>query len=142
MTTIPKREAELKRTLVATLKRRFFVQTHSEARKYGVPDLSVSGNGKTSWYELKHATPNFTTQGVQELTCLQLAKHSFCRYIIYYEWQNTLNTFIVHPIEVYGRKGKMGNMVHEVVFTDKHDHLGVLQYIAYEHFNRHEHPSA
>ncbi len=141
MTTIPKRETELKRKLVAVLKQRFFVQTHSEARKYGVPDLSVSGNGRTTWYELKHATPNFTTQGVQEITCLQLAKYSFCRYIVYYEWQDTWCTYIVHPVEVYGRKGKMGNITPEMRL-DGHDHFGVLRYIIDEHNSRHENPRA
>lgn len=141
MTTIPKREAELKRALVATLKRRFFVQAHSEARKYGVPDLSVSGNGRTTWYELKHATPNFTTQGVQEITCLQLAKYSFCRYIIYYEWQESFMTYIVHPSEVYERKGKIGNIAHEDVFFN-HNHHAVLQYITDEHFGRYKNARA
>lgn len=50
----------------------------------GIPDLSVSGLGYGSWWEVKYADPKFDSSGAQELMMLRLEGaigHVF--YIIY-----------------------------------------------------------
>jgi len=50
----------------------------------GIPDLSVSYNGKTSYWEVKYADPHCTTSKVQHYLCTQLDHQAFhCRYLIF-----------------------------------------------------------
>lgn len=72
----------------------------------GIPDIHVAGGGLAAWYEVKHATPTFESTGIQELTCLRLARACYCRYIIYHEDAQGQNkrTLIVHPSEIHSLK--------------------------------------
>lgn len=96
-----KREAELKAKLMKELRSLlpgYVHQRHEDRFSSGWPDISVSGNGKTSWWEVKHADPKWASKGIQELTCLRLAVTSFCcRYIFYHEREGVKRTLIVHP---------------------------------------------
>ena len=50
----------------------------------GLPDLSVSYNGKTSFWEVKYADPHCVTSKVQRYLCTQLDHQGFqCRYLIF-----------------------------------------------------------
>lgn len=77
----------------------FVIQAHADGLRSGVPDWSVDGNGRTSWLEFKHATPDFSSRGIQELTMLRLAAASYARYVVW--WENAQGTgkrtLIVHP---------------------------------------------
>lgn len=76
----------------------YVCQRHEDRFTSGWPDISVTGNGHTSYWEVKHATPDWKSNGIQELTMLRLAHASFCaRYIFYYEKQDAKRTLIVHP---------------------------------------------
>jgi hypothetical protein len=101
---------------------------HEDVRTSGIPDLSISGNGATSWWEFKHATPSFEYKGVQHDTMLRLALQSHhARYIVYWETASGLamRTMIVHPADIatldtdYSTKG--------------HDHGFVVDYIRNVH---------
>jgi len=97
-----KREAQLKALLVAKVKELlppFVVIAHTETFRAGVPDLSITGGGRTTWWECKHGTPGFASTGIQELTCLRLAIAGYCRYIIWSEAYDGTDkqTLIVHP---------------------------------------------
>ena len=48
---------------------------HEERRggRSGVPDLSITGWFKTTWWEFKYADPDFDSEGLQELTMLRCA---------------------------------------------------------------------
>lgn len=70
---------------------------HEDVRTGGIPDLSVTGVGRTSWWEFKHGTPSFETNGLQEVTCLRLAAAGICFYIIFEENLSVKRTLIVHP---------------------------------------------
>lgn len=130
--TIPKNEAGLKAKLIKALPSDYLAIAHSDLWKSGIPDLSISGHGRTSWWELKHATPNFATKEIQEITCLRLAKLSFCRYIIYYEHDGSKETLIVHPNNVRGRRGVMRDIAYEV-WIKGFDHASVVRYIQAVH---------
>lgn len=99
---MPKRETPLKAALMKVMRTelpRFVVMRHEDRWTSGIPDFSVDGAGRTSWYEVKHADPEFDSEGIQELTCLRLAVASYCRYVIYYENKDGAEkrTMIVHP---------------------------------------------
>src|SRR5580765_1410320 len=96
-------EANLKSALARLLREEFPGYTifrHEDRHLFGVPDFSVTGEWITSWWEGKHANPGFTSQGIQELTMLRLAKHSHARYIIWYENNGAKRTLLVHPQEM------------------------------------------
>ena len=105
-----KREAKLKAALMKLVRRQlpaFIVLAHGDVRKSGIPDWSITGNHVTSWWEFKHATPEFKSQDLQTLTCMQLNAQGFCRYIVWWEDSNGLNkrTLLVHPKQIHERQG-------------------------------------
>lgn len=130
--SIPKRESELQAACLFEMRRqvskRYEVVTIQDVRKSGWPDVALNGFGKTTWWEFKHATPSFSSPGIQEHICRRLAKTSYCRYIVYYETRSDVCTYIVHPDHVAGHDGKLLAMVPEVVF-DGHDHFSVVQFM-------------
>ena len=102
---MPKQEAALRREFHRSLKLylpSYKLVSVQDIRTSGTPDDNINGNGRSTWWELKHATPRFDDSGIQLLTCMQLAATSFCRYIIWWESASGLGkkTMIVHPNKV------------------------------------------
>ena len=100
MTTMSKREAELKRKFTKALHARvpkFVVQLFASN---GSPDRAITGNGVTSMWEFKHAVPRFISPGNQALTCTRLAAQGHCRYVIWLSDGADETTLIVHPRHV------------------------------------------
>jgi hypothetical protein len=100
-----KRESSLKLKLVTALKAwcpEFVLLRHEDYITSGIPDLSVTGNGRTTWWEVKHGTPDFESKGIQELTLKRLARAGYARYIIFKENSDGSNKriFIVHPDKI------------------------------------------
>jgi len=62
---------------------KFVVFKHADRFTHGVPDISMTGNSVTSWWELKVADPEFDSPGIQELTMIRLAAGGCARYLIY-----------------------------------------------------------
>lgn len=114
-TQISKRENELKeaywqhfRTMVFA--RHYHVVQHQDVRTAGNPDSHLSGFGGTSFWEFKHATPNFSTSRVQEETCVKLDRVGYiCRYVIFYEPPDADNwtILVVNPALITGIEGKL-----------------------------------
>lgn len=99
---IEKTEGRFKHKLKADIEHalpKFFVLPHIDSLN-GTPDWSVSGNGLTSWLEFKHATPAFTSRGIQVLTARKLAAAGQCRYVVFWENASERRTCIVHPHNV------------------------------------------
>lgn len=127
-----KREGELKAAFGRELKRvlpTFYVLLHSTG---GAPDRSITGGGKTTLWECKHGTPDFESQGNQELLCERLSVAGYCRYVI---WQEDAHgggkrTMIVHPRGVRLRSG--WHVVPEA-FCVGYDMLWLVRYIAKVH---------
>jgi hypothetical protein len=96
-----KREADLKARLMKELRAalpHFVCQRHEDRFVAGWPDITITGNRRTSHWEAKHATPRITSTGIQELTMQRLAQASFhARYIIWYEKDDVKSTIILHP---------------------------------------------
>ena len=102
MGAIVRNESQLKSKLMELIRDGlpgFVAIRHEDVRRAGIPDLSLTGYGKTSWIEIKHGTPDFDSTGIQELTMLRLAAAGYARYLVYIENQDGSNkrTLIVHP---------------------------------------------
>lgn len=111
---ISKAEAELRSAFMVVAERvlgplQFVLLRHEDIRLGGVPDLSVTGLGKTSWIEFKHGTPYFESPGNQELMMMRLAKNGYyARYLIWREREGEgKTTNIVNPVELF-RRGRDG----------------------------------
>ena len=92
-----KREGELKSLLNEQMKLlypEFLTLFFSNA---GAPDRGYVGGGITTYWEFKHATPDFESPGNQALFCSRLAVQSYCRYVIWSEWDEKKTTYIIHP---------------------------------------------
>lgn len=95
-----KREGQLKSLLRKELRESgFLLLAYATA---GAPDIVAISNRYTSNWEAKHCTPDFRSQGNQELMCMRLAVHSHCRYILWHEDRlgRCKKTMIVHPRQI------------------------------------------
>lgn len=98
-----KREAALKSAAMRELLKQlpsFLVLHLADA---GGPDKVIVGAGRTTTWEFKHATPDFTSHGNQALLCTRLAIQGHCRYVIWQEHGGIERTMIVHPRTVLER---------------------------------------
>jgi hypothetical protein len=93
-------------------------------------------NGKTSWWEVKHATPKVTGTGVQHLTARRLAAAGDCWYIVYRsptdkDGSNAAMTCLVRPQDI-GENGYF-KMVDDAHQCYGYDHRFVLAFIKKVH---------
>lgn len=128
-----KRESYFKRKLkelVEEVLPGFEIISHVDT-KSGLPDWSVTGNGMTSWLEFKHATPAFSSRGVQVVVCRKLARAGRCRYVIFWQSGDVKRTLIVHPGAVkFGYNGSVDAIERE---KPGHDLQFVVDYIKEVH---------
>lgn len=125
-----KREGELKSAFSKEFKKQlphFLVLFHSSR---AAPDRSITGGGRTSFFEFKHGTPNFETHGDQLLMCRRLAAHGFCRYVIWEEKDGVKRTLVIHPERIHD-----GTMVSED-WCGGFDHKWLTSYIKKIHSKR------
>jgi hypothetical protein len=117
---MPKQEAELKAKFmnrVRELEPNWRCFRHEDILTGGIPDVSTTGNKRTCWLEFKHATPNFTTNGLQEITCRDLSIVGFCYHVIFHEGRTKPSnmefkqTVIISPSHVRGKKGNMKDIL-------------------------------
>ena len=87
---------------------------HADLVTAGIPDISVTWSGWTSWLEVKYANPSFEVTGIQKLTMRRLAAQGLAWFIIYESklfrettfGDSSNHTLIVHPqYVVAGKKG-------------------------------------
>ena len=67
----------------------------------GAPDRGIVGNGISTRWEFKHATPGITSKGDQELMCMRLAELGHCKYILWVEAGGVKATIIATPKAIY-----------------------------------------
>lgn len=94
-------EASLKSDLMALLRAElpgFVVFRIEDKITGGIPDVVVTGNKSTTWWEVKFANPDFKCPGIQELTALRLAAAGkACFFIVYALRRKERSVHIVHP---------------------------------------------
>lgn len=94
-------------TLKAGLKKRIVTRLPDAVaeplsdRKFGIPDMPVTWNGHTTWFELKLYVGKKLKSNVQTLTAMKLAVAGRCRYVIYYDFKGEQWTLIVDPRRVH-----------------------------------------
>jgi len=96
-------EAQLKTALMQYLRgalKRYVIIRHEDRFTHGIPDISATGEGVTSWIEVKHANPRFKTKGIQELTMLRLSRAGLAFFVVYWEQDKHQKTFIVDPAHI------------------------------------------
>ena len=97
-------EAQLKGALIKEarilLPTSYVVIRHEDRFTHGLPDISVTGNRITSWWECKLANPNFSSKGIQELTMLRLMRSGFAFYIVWVYNEIGRYTYIVNPNDI------------------------------------------
>ena len=125
---MPKRESELKAALMRELRAQLpgYVHLRHEDRfTSGHPDISITGCGRTTWLEAKHATPKFDSDGIQELTMLRLAAAGSAYYVIWHEKNSVKKTMIVHPKHLH-------DLMPET-FCVGFDHKFIVEYVKKVH---------
>lgn len=88
-------EAKLKRAFVTQARRRFpaaVIFRHEDIRTAGVPDLSFTWRGLTTWIEFK-VGPRPKFAGVQAYTCARLAREGRCWIVV---WDDR-GTYVYRP---------------------------------------------
>lgn len=101
-----KREAELKLQFGEEMRRLLPGFEVVQLLTPGAPDRLVAGNGRMTCWEFKHATPDFGSPGLQELTCCRLAASGHCRYVVWWERNGVGHkTMVVHPMAIFQRRG-------------------------------------
>lgn len=100
-----KREAELKAAFMMEFKKQLPEFLILRYITNGAPDREIIGNGITTRWEYKHATPDFRSPDDQELMCMRLAVQAHCRYVIWFESRSGTGqrTMIVHPRQVHDK---------------------------------------
>ena len=113
---------------------------HEDLFTKGIPDLSLSYAGHTSWWECKYtATNQCATTKVQRYLCEQLDLRGFlCRYIIFRrghngKWPREIR--VVKPHDVHGTAWRH---VGRTISTGAFDYAALVRYIQEEH-ERHSH---
>lgn len=134
MIYVSKEEAKLKSKFGAELKRQAPGFLTLQYSTNGAPDREVIGNGVTTRWEAKHATPDFRSPGDQELMCARLAAAAHCRYILWFDDGKDLCklTMIVHPLKVLGRKGK-GRSIEPETMCEGFDMNWLVKQVLKEH---------
>jgi hypothetical protein len=87
-----------------------------DVRTSGYPDSQLLGFKKASFWEFKHATPRFKTYGLQEITCQIINQKTFCRYVLFNEYNDMTSIWVVHPDQVRNCGGKIDNIEPEEGF--------------------------
>lgn len=120
---------DLLRLLRDEIEDRGVVLKHSDYALSGVPDITITWNGRTSWWEAKHATPRIQGTGLQHLTARRLAAAGHCWYIVYETHSaNGDRTCLVRPEHV----GENGYFRPDAFHTGI-DHAFILDFIRRVH---------
>lgn len=103
-------EADLKGGLMhvgrAYLGPSYMLIRHEDQTRSGVPDISLTGAGWSSWWEGKMIRGNsMVSTGVQDLTMLRLARAGFARYLLWEDSGDYKRVYIAEPREVVALDG-------------------------------------
>lgn len=92
-------KSALNRTFKAELPPRWVVLRHEGGAVHaGISDFSVTGEGYTTWLEVKFANPALRSRGIQDLTMKRLANAGRALYVVYRLYSDgTRETRILTP---------------------------------------------
>lgn len=90
-------ETKLKAILTRKLRKDLsgaVVLRHEDQYSSGIPDISITWKGSTTWLEVKLAKPKLIGKGIQRITMQCLAENGQCWYAIYL-LENDLNKWTI-----------------------------------------------
>lgn len=96
---------------------------HSETFLVGIPDLSFTWNGKTTWLEVKYANPGLKDRKAQHLMLLRLAEAGEAWYVVY----TGDRTYVVAPRRLGLKETDFA------AASDGHDHDLVAEFLVRRH---------
>ena len=122
-------EASVRRDLMQMIRRVLspaaVALRHEDLYTRGIPDLSITVNGKTSWWEIKYADPSYRKDAVQQHICQKLEEQGYWRYVIYH-WASPRCIRVVRPTQIdQWRTG--GDVIPEF------NHRAMVRYISEVH---------
>ena len=133
-------ETQLKSKLTQTLRKSLnnaVIFRHEDQFTSGIPDISVTWEGYTTWLEVKLAKPTIRSKGIQKHTMQMLSENGRCRYVVYLlekascqsKHFSLQSTYIVSPKSV-------NDWVSSKNYAVGFDHQFVVDFIK----NSHSHP--
>lgn len=107
------------------------VLKHTDQFTSGVPDLSVTWGGATTWIEVKvvRRGHGILGRGAQTLTMQQMERAGSALYVVYH--LDPEQTFVVLPGMIYGEYWLSAESSRESI-----DHHAVVEHIRRLHLNR------
>lgn len=125
-------ETQLKARLIRTLRASLnnaVIFRHEDQFTSGIPDISITWKGYTTWLEVKLAKPRIRGKGVQKYTMEMLAENGRCWYVVFLVEKDLLcSTYIVNPKAV-----NEGNWMFSQNCIDDFDHQFVVDFIKRTH---------
>lgn len=110
----------------------FVVERHEEISKHGWPDISVTGCGWTSLWEVKYLHPSFEAEKIQTVKMWKLAQAGFARYILYRELAER-HVVIAHPQDVFDIRTGAYKQIPEAWWVPGFNHTVVANFILNVH---------
>ncbi len=104
------------------------VLRHEDVFTSGVPDMSFTWQGRTTWIEAKYANPRPQGRGRQKITCCELEVAGRCRYVIWDENSGHRQTLIVRPRDVF-----RGNWREAIERAEGFDHQFIVEFLRRSH---------
>jgi hypothetical protein len=106
-------------------------QRHEDHFTYGIPDISITVLGHTTWLEGKVLAPRLKSKRIQEVQLLKLSNQGRAWYIIWDLRDKIPLTRIVHPRDVLNRQF-LKDLHDERTYTGI-DHRSVVEFIRSTH---------
>lgn len=133
-TTESKLKAKLMRTILKDWPAAVAFR-HEDRIRSGVPDISVSANLFTSWWEAKYANPVIRSRGIQDLTMRRLERAGVGYYVVYYNRHDTKRTCIVESHVLHDIMD-LQRWRTDCLWTEGFDHTFVLAFMRRIHDHR------
>ncbi|KKM23577.1 hypothetical protein LCGC14_1613800 [marine sediment metagenome] len=74
---------------------------HADRSSYGIPDLSITWQKATTWWEVKFFNNKpFNSPEQQEIMCQKLSTQGHCHYVIYKQQYAMRSILIVNPFHI------------------------------------------
>ena len=73
---------------------------HEDLYTRGIPDLTVTLAGRTTWWEIKYCDSTLRLDRVQRHVCQRLEETGYCRYVIYVRSPPPRSVRVVRPTQM------------------------------------------
>lgn len=125
-------EGRICSTLVKVLRGelpKYVVYKHADRVTAGIPDISATGDGMTTWMEVKYRVKRTPLEcGQQMLMAVRLEREGSCIYAIFERLGQRKRTLIVSPAQLWAVRGQVDE-VRPLAEAEGWSYLMVAHYI-------------